>query len=78
MEMTMRHASPRFAGNPAAAGPPQGRGAPRGAVREASFGGTLLYALLVIAICATGLGAAASVLDVHVADVVAAAMRPIA
>ncbi len=74
----MRYASPRFAGNPAAAGPPRGRGAPHGGSSRSEPRGNLLYALLVIAICATGIGAAASVLDVHVADVVAAALRPIA
>lgn len=38
----------------------------------------LTCAALLIALCATALGAAASVVDLRVAEIVAVAMRPIA
>ena len=40
--------------------------------------GSLICAAVLIALCASAIGAASSVVDVHVAEIVAVAMRPIA
>lgn len=46
--------------------------------QESCLNNKLTCAALVIALCATALGAAASVVDLRVAEIVAVAMRPIA
>lgn len=40
--------------------------------------GSLICAAVLIALCASAMGAASSVVDVNVAEIVAVAMRPIA
>ena len=70
----MRNDSGRFAARPRSMGRLEGAASPGGRLDERASGGCGLYAILIIAITASGIASAAAALDLNMAEVLALAM----